>query len=106
MTGYKTNLTGNDNNTNKLVKLPHQVHFPVNIPGPCASSTDGDKYPIIPAYISSFLGACQRAVSNSTGGLRACNLDPQQGRERMMEDGLARRADATKHLRADGPGER
>ena len=112
MTGYKTNVTGNDNNSNNLVKCPQHVEtqtslfFPVNVPSPCASSTDDDRCPIILLILHRFPALAsaghQTAQEVSTLVIWICGRVVKVG----WGDSLAGRADATKNARADGPGER
>jgi hypothetical protein len=111
MTDYKPNVTGNDNNSNNLVRRPQHVQtqtslfFPVNIPSPCASSTDDNRCPIIllilhrfPAFASA---GHQTAQEVSTLAIWIFGRVVKVG----WRDSLAGRADATKNARADGPGE-
>ena len=104
-------MTGNDNYSNKLVKHPQvqtqtSLFFPVNIPSPCASSTDDDRCPIILLILHRFPALAstghQTAQEISTLAIWIYGRVVKVG----WRDGLAGRADATKNARADGPGER
>ena len=110
MTAYKPNV--NDNNSNNLVRCPQHVQtqtglfFPVNIPSPCASSTDDDRCPIVLLILHCFAALAsaghQTAQEVSTLAIWILGRIVKVG----WRDGLAGRADATKDVRADGPRER
>lgn len=82
------------------------LFFPINIPSPCASSTDDDRCPIVLLILHGFTALAsaghQTAQEVSTLAIWILGRVVKVGRR----DGLAGGADATEDARADGPRER